>query len=147
MRVIGNKDDFAIEYEKTHENKYLMGRLILWINGFQIGTLDDEQMLSATNHQLKKLKSEEINISQIPINKNELLKIIKNDDRFLLNLGDTFDDFWILVCSVEDCITIFWELEENSFFEYPGYPKNMMSYTTSRESIKDVINQLEQELH
>ena len=42
------------------------------------------------------------------------------DGRYLVSLGETFDDFLIMACRVDSHLVIIWALLENPVFEYPG---------------------------
>lgn len=42
------------------------------------------------------------------------------DGRYLVSLGDTFDDFLILAYRVESCLIILWQLLERPVFKYPN---------------------------
>jgi hypothetical protein len=53
MRVIGDKDVFALEYEVVVENPVLMVNHCLWVQGKFFGNPEDSGMLYTTYMSLK----------------------------------------------------------------------------------------------
>jgi hypothetical protein len=97
----------------------------LCIGGYVLGTLDDATYLPT-------FKAGLIRMVQAPFAGARELACLSSghwqpgmfgddvDGRYLVSLGETFDDFLILACRVESRLVILWALLEDPAFEYPG---------------------------
>lgn len=90
-----------------------------------LGTLDDASYLPAFKAALIRM------VQAPPAGARELACLSSDrwqigmfgddvDGRYLVSLGETFDDFLILACRVDSCLVILWALLEHAAFEYPG---------------------------
>lgn len=97
----------------------------LCIGGYVLGTLDDATYLPTFKAGLIRL------IQAPPAGERELACLSSGrwqtgmfgdhvDGRYLVSLGETFDDFLILACRVDSRLVILWALLDDPVFDYPG---------------------------
>lgn len=97
----------------------------LCIGAHVLGTLDDATYLPTFKAGLIRL------IQAPPAGESELACLSSSrwqagmfgdhvDGRYLVSLGETFDDFLILACRVDSRLVILWALLDDPVFDYPG---------------------------
>jgi len=146
--IIGDKNNFAIEYIICKTKPHLMGKFCLWVNNIYIGDKDEEVMLLSVNHYLK------IRMSQLYVLENDIIKEMPpskvyeyiynekyNHTRYLLNLGESFDDFSTIIYLVNDCINFIWKIYEDSAYKYPDYPIGINSASVDLDEFSNIVNQ------
>ncbi|MDX6183785.1 hypothetical protein SGQ44_15930 [Flavobacterium sp. Fl-77] len=148
--IIGNKENFAIEFEKLNSNPE-MGYGKLWLQNNFFGTKED---LIYLNGYLLSLLDEILNAKIITLNiedKNpiELFNFLKYFGRNYLILGSTFtDDFEAYCYKSNEKIFLIWKLREVEmiFDELKNYDREIQFCNANYIEIKivkeDFINQL-----
>ena len=156
--IFGNFEVFAIELDENLINNKL-AKLRLFINAQPIGTFDTIGMIGSFIHIMKHIISNaEKNILWDPLfddltdaqifdevfSEKNIENFSFDNSRFLVGLGDTFDDFSIMVCSNDiKNIRFIWQLVEQPFFEYSSYPIGVLAATVPIQLLKECIESLE----
>lgn len=147
--IKGDVSVFAIEYEVTKTTPYLMGYFCFWIGGVRVGTLDDEIMLSCMEQSLisyiKRLPTLE-NSSFLGLEKEKIFKRVftrEDDNRHLLGMGESFDDFSFCSFKEENQIHFLWKLTDKPFFQYPDYPKGIMHKKVNVDYFINIVTGLD----
>ena len=65
-------------------------------------------------------------------------------DGYHLILGDTFDDFSMTVFATNNQYVFIWKLNDDPFFNYQDYPKEVLHGTVQKESFEKVVKQFRQ---
>lgn len=145
-RIVGNKENFAIESEITTTKPYLMGKLCLWIGGIQVGTFDDEVMLLTIKASLTNLLEELDEIKKhefVGMKDEDVFNLIYDDEfdngPYLLHLGESFDDFSFFAFATEDEIHFFWQLHDKPYFSYPNYPEGIIHKKVKINEVAEVV--------
>ena len=128
IKKIGSKNEFAIEYSVSRREPYLMGHFCFWIAGMAVGYFQEETMLSSIQNALSALKNR-INETQNPEftekSAQEVYSLVYSGEidngKYLLNLGESFDDFSFFMFKEDDSVNLVWKLHEQPFFDYPDY--------------------------
>lgn len=146
--IIGDKPVMAIEYMVTQKKPYIMGNLILWMNGVYIGAFEDEQMLLNIAYSLERLLT---NISDNDafnnLSRDEIYHLLnKENEGHLVNLGEGFDDFLIYSYVTGDELNFIWNLLNDPFFTYPSYPDGLQFAKISKNFLIDVVEQFKANL-
>jgi hypothetical protein len=120
--IFGKESDFAIELGDSSSNNLAPVRI--WIGGMPIGTLEEETYLPSLVHQLTRI------FDCPPLGDNEWhrlqgegLDYILSEDcgangRFLVSLGESFDDFVVARYQAEKGIVFLIQAAESPFFTY-----------------------------
>lgn len=146
-RVFGNKDIFAIERKINKREPYLMGNMCLWIGGLQVGSFEDEVMLSCIQQSLSCFSSrfeemEEHDFRGKP--SEEIFFMVFESDmdngQFLIHIAESFDDFELFTYKEDNEIHFVWKLVDAPFFKYPNYPEGIMHKKVDVNFLLDVIN-------
>lgn len=151
-RLIGCVDSFAIEYAIESNSPKKMGKIRIWLKGNYLGAYDDVNILSVTLHQLEKLSPECLEeIVAKGKSEEEIYSYIKSgtcadNGKFMLSLGESFDDFSIVVYLSGEKIKFLWELHEDPFYTYPNYPRGLLSADIPVETLREVISEFRREL-
>ncbi|MGD9368243.1 MAG: hypothetical protein PVH87_21260 [Desulfobacteraceae bacterium] len=131
-KLIGKKSEFAIEYAIKTRVPYLMGNLRLWLGGMYVGYFNEDIMLSSAQHILMHLRGRinELNNEVFTTKKvEEIYNLVYSgkidNGKYLLNLGDSFDDFSFFVFLRGNQINFVWKLHKEPFFDYPNYKNNI----------------------
>ncbi|QYS87096.1 hypothetical protein JJC03_03780 [Flavobacterium oreochromis] len=122
MKLIGNKEEFAVQYEITDKQNW-MGYSKVWFGDNPIGT--DEDIIYIKGYLIKGLEkignSYDIDMDY-DYEKETLFKKLEqrlknsNDDqirKYLVIFGTFCDDFTIFSFLIEDEINIIWKLNSN----------------------------------
>ncbi|MBP4138685.1 hypothetical protein [Flavobacterium geliluteum] len=148
--IIGNKENFAIEFEKLNSNPE-MGYGKLWLQNKFFGTKED---LIYLNGYLLSLLDEILNAKIITSNIEdkdpiELFNFLKYFGRNYLILGSTFTDNFEAYCyKSNEKIFLIWKLREVEmiFDELRNYDRGIQFCNVNYIEIKivkeDFINQL-----
>ncbi|MET4163662.1 hypothetical protein ABIE61_003527 [Marinobacterium sp. MBR-111] len=129
--LIGDKGIFAIEFEIRDKGTKPMGIIRIWLDGHYIGTFDDVNILTTTLHQLDRVSYESVCSETLDkLDPKDVYQLIKSDTldgagRHFLSLGESFDDFSVVLYGCDKNLVFVWELNENHFFDYPGYPEEV----------------------
>lgn len=143
--LIGEKEVFGIEYEISSKDRFVMGRMRVWIEGNYLGAFDDLDMLGSAQLQFKDLDSTSPDgcefVGKSPERICDLIDAKSPEDRwrYVFSPGPSFDDFFIIVYTCNDVIYFVWKLEDQPFFDYPGYPKDVQSAKVPAGSYRKVV--------
>lgn len=66
---------------------------------------------------------------------------MEDNGKYLLSLGETFDDFSMMVFVREDVMHFVWKLNPPLFFEYPGYAMNVCEAALGFSFFCKVVNE------
>ncbi len=150
---IGNKTDFAIEYKLNQVDPYIMGNVCMWINGKYVGYFDEEVMITAfqvalnnTVARLNELRNEQFETKHIKDIVTLICRDIDENGKYILSLGESFDDFVIYVFCKNNKVYFIWQLIENPFFDYLNYNKGLQCEAISNEIFIQVIALLNEKL-
>jgi hypothetical protein len=148
--IIGNKQTFAIEFEKLNSNPE-MGYGKLWLQNKFFGTKED---LIYLNGYLFSLLDEILDAEIIALkiedkNPIEIFKLLKSFGRNYLILGSTFtDDFEAYCYKSDEKIFLIWKLREVEmiFDELKNYDRGIqfcsVNYIEIKNTKEEFINQL-----
>lgn len=147
IQLIGNKNEFAVEYDVKQVKPYLTGNVCLWIGNSYIGYFHEEVMLNSVRASLCNLKRRLNELQEHEFENKSVKEIFefiysdRNDNgKFLLNLGESFDDFSVSVFKKNEFLTFIWRLTDKPFFEYPDYKKDIRSKTVPISIFLNVID-------
>jgi len=128
--VTSSLDQFKVECvlqditeEGVSSRPYALVRLC--VGGYTLGTFEDATYLPSFKAGLMHL------LQAPPAGAKELAclssdrwqtAVLENDidGRYIVSLGETFDDFLILACRVDSRLVMIWSLFEQPAFNYPG---------------------------
>lgn len=151
--LIGDRNEFAIEYQVNKNNGDLFGNICLWIGNIKIGYYEEEVLLLVAKSALERLLENigEINRSNLAgKNKEDLFKQIYSIEDangiYLISPGESFDDFSFFAFSHEDTLYFCWKLHEDPFFDYDDYPKDIQLKTVPISVYKNVLQQWAEQL-
>ena len=148
--LIGDKNNFAIELDVESLTPHPFGSLRIWLGGRPVGAFYDSHMLKASLYQIQNVLNRPLtNIDCVTLNPESLFRKIKELGlgEYFLNIGESFDDFSIIVCEYNCNYYFIWKLHNKPFFEYINYPLGVQSHIVSREVIKYVIEETERSLN
>jgi hypothetical protein len=143
IKTIGNKQEFAVELEIERLNPKPLGKLRLWLGGVFIGSFEDSHFLNVSLHQIKSVLNRSLsNMHYINLGPEEAFSEIKKLGlgEYFLNIGESFDDFSVVIYEHDGSYHFVWRLHDEPFFEYPEYPTDIQSYAVSREVLTRVIS-------
>jgi len=147
-KILGNKELFAVEYEVDKVQPHLQGKIRLWLGACYVGAYEDVEMLLVVLSQLERVKSDKLNGEAYRNLNFELAyeKIKENDGKFFLSLGESFDDFSIVIYFLDGAFTVVWELLDNPFFTYPNYPQGLQLVKIPEESFTQVVEEFKKQI-
>lgn len=143
--VIGDKRCFAIEYEILPSVSHVMGNMRLWLQGIFIGAIEDVNILSAILRQLKSLSPEwRENSAFFDKAADYIYDFVWSEDiqdniNYCFTPGEAFDDFSIVVFSYNGYFYFIWRLNDNPYFTYPDYPKDIQSARVSISDYRKIV--------
>ena len=151
--LIGDRKEFAIEYQINKHDSHLLGNLCLWIGNVRIGYYDEETLLLVTksalegiDEKLEKIKRKDLSEK----NKEDLFEQMYSSETengiYLVTPGESFDDFSIFTFSYEDTLYFCWKLNENPFFDYEDYPKDIQLKTVPIAVFKKILGHWSEQL-
>jgi hypothetical protein len=127
--------------------------LRLRIGGFWVGTLDDKTYLPTLKAGLfRMLNSPKLNEKEKEFFLSDQWEsILRNDEiegRFIVSLGDTFDDFLILSMKIDANLVIIWRLLDDTNFSYPELILERtyrvdIAFSEAEKLIQDAISALD----
>lgn len=126
--LIGDRLHFGIEYQMDSNVRPIIGKIRLWLEGRSVGYFDGRTHLSSTVFQLEDVDFDHIEGCQFSgMSANQVYDLIEsgsvaNSRRYLIILGDSFDDFLIYRYVCGDSIYFVWRLVDRPCLNYPGYP-------------------------
>jgi hypothetical protein len=148
--IIGDKNSFAIKFEVLNS---IYGKIVVYVNGFEIGYYDEEVNLKTVLFQISRLLEfkdlQEFNSSKLNIVKtfNKLNNSIDEKyDATILSLGESFDDFEIRALKVDEKITIIWRLTESPFYEYKFNSQEILFGEINIKDIERVCSEVIKEI-
>ena len=137
--IVGNKELFAIEWKERTP----VSPVRVWVSNFFIGTFDESQMLGVVAHQFKELinRVDEIalNYGKLDVERIFELLLAEESGKHLISLGESFDDFCVLVYANEDLLNFVWRLEPDPYFDYPQYGYELKSGAVPLEYFLGVV--------
>jgi hypothetical protein len=139
--IIGDKSVMAIEYTVLQKKPYIMGNLVLWINDIYIGAFEDEQMLINIAHSLERLPVTIPNNNEFyKMSRDEIYHLLnKENEGYLVSLGEGFDDFLIYSYATGDDLNFIWKLLDEPFFNYPDYPNGLQFAKISKNVLINMV--------
>jgi len=146
-KIIGDKEAFGIEFEIPNKDRYAMGRMRVWIEGWYLGAFDDVDMLGSIQRQLFGLESSSpVGCEFIGQSTDSIFETIDAKEpeerwRYIFSPGPPFDDFFIIVYVCNEVLYFVWKLEDEPFFDYPGYPKGLQSAKVSVSEYREVVSE------
>jgi len=143
--IVGDRKKFAIEWIKAAS----LSPIRIWVNDRYIGTLEDEQFLGAVAEQLKNLlnRLDILSLECFPDDDSMFdFLLSEGSGKHILSLGDSFDDFCILVYVKEDEIYFVWRLEPEAYFNYPGYGVDVNFGCVYISDFRRVLNDYKKEI-
>ncbi|GLS05555.1 hypothetical protein GCM10007860_27110 [Chitiniphilus shinanonensis] len=129
--LFGDKQIFAIELASDEDLIGGVGRVLLWLGGEYVGTFDDTSIHSLVLAQLKSVFSKRLDgdylRGEAVCQMYDLIKSekIEGAGQYFLSLGDSFDDFSIVVFLKGEEVVFLWKLLDKPFFEYKNYPEGL----------------------
>jgi hypothetical protein len=147
--VIGDKRCFAIEYEIQPSISHVMGSMRLWLEGMFIGAIEDVNVLSAILYQLEGLSPEtHENSTFIDKSASDIHELVYSEDaldnvNYCFTPNGVCDDFSIVVFSHNGYFYFIWRLNDNPFFTYPDYPKDIQSARVSIDKYQKIVMDFE----
>ena len=100
MVRFGKKHTFAVEYLVSNKKGRLEGHYCLWVGGHRVGHFDESVLLLSTHYGLVKFKDRLDDLVESDFDRKDpkdIFTIMYFDDfdngKFLLNLGEGFDDY------------------------------------------------------
>jgi len=147
-KIIGKKEVMAIEYRLTQKKPYIMGNLILWMDGVYIGAFEEEQMLLNIAYGLERLATDISSNDRLNhLGKDEIYHLLnKNNQGHLVNLGEGFDDFLVYSYVTDNELNFIWNLLDEPFFTYPSYPSGLGFAKVPKEFLIDVVEEFKTNL-
>lgn len=145
--LVGSKDIFAIEFYITESLPKPMGIVRVWLGGEYIGTLEDVNFLSVTLHQLERISLNELFCEDLEGLKPQeaycLIKsgVIDNSEKFFLSMGESFDDFSVVLYGCQNNLVFIWELNDNQFFDYPQYSSGVKFAKVSFDYFVSIVKE------
>lgn len=148
--LFGRKDIFAIEYRRESQKR---GFFRLWINGKYLGSIEDAAYFSYVQGGLQNILINTSKLQDFPFAQESadgaMKKFIesKNEirnfkmDRYIVHLGESFDDFFIFSFVVGDQIHFVWKLVEEPFFNYPNYPVGAQNEIIKIQYFEAIVNE------
>lgn len=119
--IIGNKSTIGIETDNLRNG--CLSNVRLWIGNKAIGSFEESQSLKVLSSQLKHVIESRSNLIDDELaskGAEDLLLHFDSNGRFLLALGECFDDFHICAAKNSENIVFVWQLHRDHFFEYEG---------------------------
>ena len=142
--IIGSTKDFAIQYEMTNVESHKLGKVVIWLGGYSLGCFTEETSLGVVASSLKdslefpvtwEAKYEKFSIEGLYDYSNELT----TNKRYVLSLGESFDDFSIRIFIKRNTVLFLWKLWKDSYFTYDFPPEVINSYTCDRLVFNKVV--------
>jgi hypothetical protein len=149
LMIIGDKNNFAVEFSFAENYPKEMGFGKIWIMGKFIGTSEDLIYLNGylirTLHQLKKPI---LNKGIAGLDKNKLFEWLKKSEDWTYRVSSTtfIDDFLIFSYQKENRTYLIWKLEQDSFFnDLNSYPKEVQLESVETKLVEEITNKVEAE--
>lgn len=151
--IIGDKEEFAVEYSFSDDYPRDMGYGRIWVKNKFIGTFKDLIFLSGyllgTLNEFRRAKELKDDISQLT--KDQLFNLLasgqsEHSDKYLVK-GSTFtDDFSIWTYKFENQTYFLWRVRRTDFFEdLNNYKQDVFMECVPTDTLDKVINKLETE--
>jgi len=159
--ILGDKHNFAIEYEVTKKyvqasdrHKLLYGRSRIFIKNEQIGNWNEENLLGVFVSSLAKIeKIKDTNIEILRKSNDEQLKFLfvnrSSEENEWLNLYqvlqvENFDDFNFSIFRINSKLIFMWNLAQNPVNYYPGYSNDIFVKRIERDIVIRTIREFEE---
>jgi hypothetical protein len=153
-RIIGDKEIFAIDYSVTNFKSPIIGNVQIWINNIPIGYFNDEVYLHYILTSLKNILEKDVKVNFDLAQKSDekifnilLQKSVAEEDKviiydkFIVQFGESFDDFIIRVINIGGGYKFLWKLvDEPCLNEYLGYNKGINSGVIPKEILLSVYS-------
>ena len=153
-RIIGNKDEFAIEYKVT-ETSQMLGFAKIWIQSQFYGTSEDLIYLKSYLYRLVEdlLNAEPINIDTSGLDTGQIyerLNFLNTSCSKIQIASSTFtDDFIGYKYSINDEIIMIWKIRDDVdmiFDDLRDYDKSIKSAKFSKYLGRSIFNELKNEI-
>jgi hypothetical protein len=151
--MIGDKNNFAVEYSFEGEYSEGMGYGRIWIGKEFFGTNKDLIYLGGyllkTLHEIKDAKELNEDLKHLP--KDKLFDLFYSGDYYdsdkYLVRGSTFtDDFSIWCYRIGNVTYILWKIIRTDFFDdLNDYKKDIFLKDVSTDTLNDIVSRLESE--
>jgi len=149
--LIGNKNNFAIEYSIVQLLPHLMGNIRLWIGGYYVGYYDSPIILGTAASELDTIRQSygEMTIENIKnIDPKDIEKSIYSDESDEINqnmrslmLADSTDDFLLYLYEDGDQLVFFWKLLEDHDLDYPNYDYELHTFPVSKYVYDKIVKE------
>lgn len=143
--LVGDKNDFGIEYAVQSNDKYVMGNIRLWFKGVYVGSYSDVNILTSILFVLEGVNPDLIDGKSFEgMSPEQIYGVIKSDDnydgdKYYFTPGEAFDDFSVVVYAVDDKLNFIWRLHDEPYFSHPDYPLGIQSAQISLDEYRQVI--------
>lgn len=151
--IIGDKEDFAVEYSSKHnypddigygriwvKNKFIgTYQDLIFLGGYLLGTLNEFKRAKELRNDLRHLTKEQLfNSLSIGVNTDTYAYLVK---------GSTFiDDFSIWTYKIEKLTYFLWQITRtDSFDDLNDYKQDVFLECVKTDTLNNVINKLEAE--
>lgn len=147
--IIGDKEDFAVEYTYAHNHPSDMGYGKIWIKnkfigssqdliflpGYLLGTLNELRTAKELKHDWRNSTKEQL---------LNLLSVATHKDSYQVR-GATFtDDFSIWTYRLKDRTYFLWQIiQTDSFDDLKDYQRDVFLESVKTDTLKSVTHQLE----
>lgn len=154
-KIIGDKNEFAVEFLVTSEQPHVMGKICLWLGSKYIGYFDSPTVLGTALVSLVGVIKNFGNLT-IPNSSNLTAKQISdrvNSDEpdglssiYLLTVTENTDDFLFNVYEEGEFLVFIWMLYENPSYNYPEYSHELNKFSVNKKVFEDVVFKFRDEI-
>ncbi len=143
--IIGNKNEFAIEFEEVGEKN--LAKCRIWLGNIELGYYEDRIYLSYIESALTNILKKDLNVIQFNnLTHFEIYNLIyeKLDsdlEKCKISFGESFDDFLICVYQTEDELTFLWKYVEDPYFKYANYDNDLHIVKVKLEYFKMIYRE------
>lgn len=168
MKIIGDKNTFAVEYEVEMLEPVRMAYSRIWIQGQYFGDIEDTGHLFGIYNCLDRIIMKRETLAEPEFDdktadeimkltfpyflQNENLDIPGDGNLHRLRLyghsfqfGENYDRFLVCIFAIDDIIHFVWQvyLSDNEYF--PGYSRDVQHGIVNINDVKNVYEQLQKE--
>lgn len=173
LKIIGNKKEFAVEFEFTDKGDFHNAKSRIWIGNQYVGDYENESPIYNVFHYLNFLVSNPnqfLTREFVGMNKEDVYKImipyetkddyfkltdeIKNRlseyDRFIGVFNEAYYEFIIRIYIEDNQICFLWKINPNEYSisenNYQGYNRSIHFHKVPLTIVKAVIEEFKKEL-
>ncbi len=126
MKIIGSKNKIAVKVERVDNSSgnNIYGKVLLYIDGKEIGYFDESINLRVFVSQFLRLTNPVVELQELNdmSDADALATIIESDDEVfdgcILSLGESFDDFEIRFFGTNEGVRIVWRMVADTYYRY-----------------------------